>query len=63
MTLDKAKELLTVQADLGGGYNRNAVRLILAEVERDHGQGAVDQLIRLLDLETIFGIKPGTTFK
>jgi len=63
MTLDKAKELLTVQADLGGGYNRNAVRLILAEVERDHGQAAVDQLIRSLDIETIFGIIPGTSFK
>jgi hypothetical protein len=28
MTLDKARELLAIQAELGGGYNRNAVKLI-----------------------------------
>jgi len=28
MTLEKARELLSVQADMGGGYNRNAARLI-----------------------------------
>ena len=44
MTLEKARELLAVQADMGGGYNRNGARLILAEVQRDHGQGAVDGL-------------------
>ena len=32
MTLEKARELLAVQAQTGGGYNRNAARLILAEV-------------------------------
>ena len=39
MTLEKARELLAVQADMGGGYNRNGARLILAEVQLDHGQG------------------------
>ena len=62
MTIDKARELLRVQADFGGGYNRNAVKLILAEVQREHGQAVVDQLIRELDLEQIFGIRPSTKF-
>ncbi|MEJ2645817.1 MAG: hypothetical protein P8180_13015 [Gammaproteobacteria bacterium] len=63
MTLEKARELLQVQTSLGGGYNRNAAKLILAEVQRDHGQGAVDRLIRELDLESVFGFAPGTEFK
>lgn len=63
MTLDKARELVAVQAGLGGGYNRNSARLILAEVQREHGQQAVDRLIREFDLERIFGFKPGTVFK
>jgi hypothetical protein len=62
MTLEKARELLTVQASMGGGYNRNGARLILAEVQVEHGQDAVDRLIRELDLETLFGFKPGTGF-
>jgi hypothetical protein len=60
MTLNKARELLEVQVSLGGGYNRNAAKLILAEVSREHGQAAVDQLIRDLDLERVFGFKPGS---
>ena len=63
MTLEKARVLLSVQASMGGGYNRNAARLILAEVKLDHGQGTVDAFIREFDLETLFGFKPGTEFK
>ncbi|MGA7801043.1 MAG: hypothetical protein WCC36_09550 [Gammaproteobacteria bacterium] len=63
MTLEKARELLQVQASLGGGYNRNSAKLILAEVQREHGQGAVDRLIRELNLEAVFGLKAGTEFK
>ncbi len=63
MTLEKAKQLLQVQANFGGFYNRNSARLILAEVHREHGQGAVDQLIRDLDLEVVFGFEPGKTIK
>ncbi len=59
MTLDKAKEFLQTQISLGGGYNRNSAKIILAEVQREHGQAAVDQLIREMDLETHFGFKPG----
>lgn len=63
MTLDKARQLLAVQADFGGFYNCNASKLILAEVSREHGQAAVDYLIRELRLEEIFGFAPGTQFK
>ena len=44
MTLDRAQELLAVQINMGGGYNHNAAKLILAEVEREHGGsgGATD---------------------
>ena len=62
MTQDRARELITTQLQFGGGYNRNAVRLILGELGREHGQGAVDALIRELDLEQAFGLKPGTDF-
>jgi hypothetical protein len=62
MTLERARELIGTQLQFGGGYNRNAVRLILAEVQREHGQGAVDDLIRELNLEAVFGLKPGTDF-
>ena len=60
MTLDKARELIQVQLSFGGGYNRNAVRLILAEINIEHGQGAVDRLIRELDLTEKFGLTEGT---
>lgn len=62
MTLDKARELLKVQADFGGFYNGNSAKLILSEVQKDHGQDAVDQLIRELNLDKIFGFKIGTVF-
>jgi hypothetical protein len=62
MTLDKARQLLKVQADFGGSYNANGAKLILAEVSREHGQAAVDGLIRELELERIFGFRPGTAF-
>ena len=63
MTLEKARELLLNQVKVAGGYTRNGARLILAEVHREHGQQAVDGLIRELDLEKIFNFKPGTVFK
>jgi hypothetical protein len=63
MTLDKAREFLRVQVDLAGGYNRNSARLILAEVQREHGQTAVDALIREFDLQRVFGFEPGTEFR
>jgi hypothetical protein len=62
MTLEKANELLAKQALMGGGYNRNGAELILAEVSKEHGQEAVDNLIQTLELDRIFGFKPGTRF-
>lgn len=62
MTIEKARELVALQAQLGGGYNRNSVRLILGELHRHHGQQAVDALIREFDLAAIFGIEPGSDF-
>lgn len=59
MTLDKAKELLAVQVNMGGGYNRNGAKLILLEVQKEHGQAAVDKLIRDFGLEEKFGFKTG----
>ncbi len=62
MTLERARELISQQLAFGGGYNRNAVRLILSEVQREHGRAAVDRLIGDMDLATAFGLKPGTDF-
>lgn len=62
MTLDKARELIQTQLSFGSGYNRNSVRILLAEVQREHGQGATDQLIRELGLEKKFDLPPGTDF-
>ncbi len=59
MTLEKARQLLGTQASFGGGYNRNAARLILTEVAREHGQAAADALIRELGLDQIFGFTTG----
>lgn len=55
MTLDRARQLLQVQIDFGGGYNRNGARLIVAEVVREHGQAAANQLINEMHLDEIFG--------
>ena len=59
MTLEKARQLLGTQVSFGGGYNRNGARLIIADVIREHGQAAADQLIRELRLDELFGLRPG----
>lgn len=59
VTLDRAKELITIQVTMGGGYNRNSVRLLLHEVSRDYGQEGVDQLIREFALDEKFGLQAG----
>lgn len=63
MTLDRARQLLKVQADFGGFYNANSAKLILSEVQKEHGQPAVDQLIVELNLQQVFGFVPGTRFE
>jgi hypothetical protein len=62
MTLDKARELIEVQLGFGGDYNRNAVRLILGEIQREHGQQAVDRLIGEMNLELAYEPAKGTDF-
>ena len=54
MTLDRARELLKVQVNFGGAYNRHAAKLILDEVTREHGQKAADALILELELHKVF---------
>ena len=63
MTVDRARQLLKVQADFGGFYNANSAKLILSEVQKEHGQVIVDQLITELNLQQIFGFEPGTRFE
>jgi hypothetical protein len=62
MTLERAKEIIRQQISFASGYNRHAVRLLLGEVQREHGLAAGDQLIREFELEAAFGLKPGTDF-
>ncbi len=59
MTLDKAREMLKVQVDFGGSYNRHSAKLILAEVTREHGKKAADDLIVELKLNTVFDFVAG----
>jgi len=59
MTLQRARELIEERSQGMGGYNRNAVRGVLAEVGREHGWDVVDGLIREYDLEARFEIKEG----
>ena len=63
MTLDRARQLLAVQASFGSFYNGNSAKLILSEVQREHGQAAVDQMITELKLTEIFGFQLGTRFE
>jgi hypothetical protein len=60
MTLEKARQLLEAQVGFGGGYNRQGARLIVADVIREHGQDAADDLIRDLRLDELFGFRPGS---
>ena len=63
MTLERARQLLKVQADFAGFYNGSSARLILSEVMSEHGQAAVDALIVELALDRRFGLTVGTRFE
>jgi hypothetical protein len=58
MTLDKARESLATHVESGGGYNRNAVRMVLGEVMHEHVRETTDQLMRGQGLEQKWQIKP-----
>ena len=62
MTLERAREIIRQQISFGSGYNRHAVRLLLGEIQREHGLPAGDLLIREFGLDESFGLKPGTDF-
>ena len=62
MTIDRARELLAVQVGFGGFYNGNSAKLILSEVQKEHGQATVDALIGEMGLSQVFGFQPGTRF-
>lgn len=63
MTPDRARQFLAIQVNFGGGYNANSAKLALSEVQKEHGQAVVDQLIREMGLEQVFGFAPGTRFE
>ena len=63
MTLEKAHELIAMHSGLGSVYNRNAARMVLGEVMRDHGQYVVDDLFREYGLEEQWKKKLGTKFE
>ncbi len=63
MTLEKARELPEVQVYIAQGYNRNSAKLILAEVQREHGIEATDQFIADFDMQSVFGFETGQIFK
>ena len=54
---------LLIQAGFGSFYNGNSAKLILSEVQKEHSQTAVDQLIRECGLQEVFDFKPGTRFE
>jgi len=62
MTLDKAREYMAVHAEIASGYNRNGAKMLLVDVQKNHGQTGVDALIREYNLEELFGFKLGTEF-
>lgn len=63
MTLDRARALLAVQVSFGSGYNANSAKLVLSEVQKEHGQAVVDQLMHEMKLDQVFGFEPGTRFE
>jgi len=62
MQISRARELIEQQMAFSSGYNRNAVRMILGEVARVHGNAAVQQLFRDFDLEHHYELDPNTDY-
>ena len=58
MTLERVRDLLRLQTDFGGSYNRASARRILAEVKTEFGAEIATQLIIEFNLTESFGIKP-----
>ena len=65
MTLDTARELLAIQADIGRNGNRyhcNGTKNILGAVSSEHGEAAVEQIIEEFHLGELFDSKSGMSF-
>ena len=62
MALDRTREQLEVQAIFRGLYNGISARHFLSGIQLNHGQAAIDRLIREPGLGKIFGFKPGARF-
>ena len=54
ITLERARELIAIQGDLGTDTNRGAISLILEEVGRQFDQHTVDSLIDEFALDNEF---------
>ena len=63
MTPQRARERLIQQAEFGSFYNGNSAKRILSEVQKEHGQALVDQLIVESALNRMFDFKAGTRFE
>jgi len=63
MTLDKAREMIETHVMMGSGYNRNATKMVLGELNKDEGQQAVDLIIREFQLDELWDFQPGTHFE
>ena len=63
MTLEDARNHLKQQIELSSGYSRNAIRMLLSEVARSHGEPAAVQLIEEFELEQRFQISQETLIR
>lgn len=63
MTLQRVRELLEVQFFTGQGYNRNAAKMTLVSVRREHGQAATDQLNANLSMGSVIRFEASQNFK
>lgn len=63
MTPERARELLIQQAEFGSFYNGNSAKLILSEVQKEHGHALVDRFIVECGLDQVFNFKLGTHFE
>lgn len=63
MTLEKARELIATHVMMASGYNQNATKMILGELNKDQGQVAVDQIIQEFKLDELWNFQPGTHFE
>lgn len=62
MSMETAIERIRQQLEIGSGYSRHSIMMVLGEVSRAHGQQAADFLIREFELERLYGFVPGRQY-